>query len=60
MVLRGQYLLFEQGKSKSFCQLVCKPKAPTAPLKYPLALCFINTIGTAVAYAMIFTKKLIQ
>jgi hypothetical protein len=57
MVLRGQYLLFEQGKSKSFCQLVCKPKAPTAPLKSMLALYFINTIGTAVACAMVFSQK---
>ena len=49
MVSLGQYLLFERGKSKSFCQLVCKPKAPSAPLKSLLALYFINTIGTAVA-----------
>jgi hypothetical protein len=53
--------MFEQGKSTTFCQLVCKPKAPNAPLKSMLALYFINTIGLAVACAMVFfPKKLIQ
>jgi hypothetical protein len=61
MVLLGQCLQFERGKSKSFCQLVCKPKAPTDPLKSLLALYFINTFGIAVACAMVFSpKKLIQ
>jgi hypothetical protein len=61
MVSLGQQLLLERGKSKSFCQLVCKPKAPTAPLESKLALYCISTIGTAVACAMVFfPKKLIQ
>jgi hypothetical protein len=57
MVLLRQYSPFERGKSKSFYWLVCKLKAPTAPLKSPLALYFINTIGTAVACAMVFSPK---
>jgi hypothetical protein len=61
MVLLGQCLQFGQGKSTTFCSLVCKPKAPTYPLKSLLALYFINTIGNAVACAMVFSpKKLIQ
>jgi hypothetical protein len=54
VVLLGQCLQFGQGKSTTFCLLVCKPKAPTDPLKSPLALYFINTIGISVACAMVF------